>query len=447
MEVKEVKISFSDEEMESIKDIAEVIHKKLGSPDNQILNKNFIFNIFFALLSASAIGSIFEFYYEFEDEEKDKILMNLYDDLINLKKDGFASKDLIKRTETRYNYYEKAIKLRSKIQATEWKYHNLHKDTAQFIQGRELAKLLYSKTSLMNKKEKYIPCPVCNTKWLKSETENCLRCDKENDISMFIKLCTTFEIIADMDTFYECLEKNTSETLYNNWNYILSYLEKYRIDRKGSLLAYRREKYGREQFSKIVKYDRGSWRIDEDFFNFNKKYNTAFLQGTLELKFENAHNMNTEEFMKDLNKLHFTLCTKIIFSNKKIILNLFKPNMLLLKTIKADNCGLHNLDLDPQYFPELNELVIDNNEIQSYEDIKNLNKLSKLGIISIYGNPIENTLDIYRLEKEFFKINIRYSYRRKFISKDRIKFEEDPDVKEIMEKNIDFNESDNENIK
>ena len=55
-----------------------------------------------------------------------------------------------------------------------------------------------------------------------------------------------------------------------------------------------------------------------------------------------------------------------------------------------------------------------------------------------------------KLKKEkqinFTKVNIRYSYLRKFLSKDIIKYEDDSEVKEIMKNNIDFSVTENENI-
>ena len=223
MDIKEVKHSFSNEELQQIKEVSDDIFEKLESPNNKIITKNFVFEIFLALIISIPLPNIFDFFLEHIDNNEEKWLLNLYNDLLNLQKINFFSKDLKKRIFSKHEYYEKVFKIRVKIQNFEFNYHNLGGSTANFLRAREILNIEFNhinKNKLGN-----IKCLNCNTKWLFSETDKCPTCEKENDLEMYIIISNFFKVVGDMTKFYEVLDPKTMDTLCDNWIYIQNYFK------------------------------------------------------------------------------------------------------------------------------------------------------------------------------------------------------------------------------
>ena len=376
----------------------------------------------------------------------DTIVENWYQDFSHVEQTGFKSNDLKKRVLAKYEYYKKAFKLRCKIHNVIWDYRDLHKSLRNFIEGREIILLSYDKVSKMNRKD-YVPCISCGTKWLENDQDNCPRCDKMNDIGMFIKLSNYFCVLGDMNTFYDSLDEKTSQILYDNWDYILKFFEKKRRKNYHNTWNFKKREYGIEQYNKIIKVEGGEWGLDPVIKEINKKYNVALIEGTKTIDFSHATNCRTEDFLEDLCRIRFPFCETLIFPQVPIksVLSLFKPDMRWLKVIIAKGCGIKEANLKAEFFPKLHELNLDDNLISKYDDVKELIKIDSLKIVYINNNPIELIDDIYKLEKLFDRrIDLRYSLLRKYNSKQRIDEESDPDVKRIAKEHIYFDESESE---
>lgn len=424
MEIKENEYKISNEELGKIREIAGEIYKEMGSPVTNFLDKNLIINIYITLIISIPFPNIFEIFKKIE-KNKDNELKFLYDDLINLKKENFSSKDFKKKIYAKYNYYEKAFKIRCKIQNFEYNYHNLGKDIANFIQAREFIKIQYNYIS--TKKIGDISCKICNTKWLKEENEECPTCKKENDIAMFVILSSFFNVISDMENFFNNLDKETENKLFDNWGKIKLFLKKQNKIKNNKNWYNKIKEYGKAQYNKIIKLDKEN-EINEKFLNFNKKYNLALTKDIEEIDLSDAKNINVETFFKDLNELDLYNCKKITFPQKHFNINNFKPNAPNLEIIKATNGFLKEINLDENFFKKLRILNLENNQIQCFKDLENLKKIKTLKLITLLGNPIEVNTEIYKLEEYLKDIEIRYDYRRLYI-KYNIKYDDSSDEK------------------
>ena len=189
MEVYENYNKYNEEEMELIKEISDQFFIQIGSPENKIITKKLFFDIYIALIISIPFPNIFEIYEEI-DREKDKILQNLYDDFLNLKKINFSSKDFKKKIQNKSDYYERAYKIRIKIQNCEFNYHNLAKGTVQFVQAREIIKI--QNEYIQKNKIGDIQCQGCGTKWLNNEKDKCPVCEKEEDLNMYLTFVNFF---------------------------------------------------------------------------------------------------------------------------------------------------------------------------------------------------------------------------------------------------------------
>jgi rubrerythrin len=225
MELKEHK-ELSSEEIGAIREVSDDLFEQLSSKNSKIITKDLVFHIYLALVISIVNFDIFDFFDNDNKNINNEYFQNKYDDLINIKKDNFSAKDLKKRTEAKYNYYERAIKIRSEIQNRIWSYHNLDSDTATFLRTRELTKIMYNRTKTMESKKQYYKCYVCSTKWLDNENDLCPRCEKDNDLSMFIAISNYFCVISDMDNFYKNLNPDTEKVLLDNCGYITEYFRK-----------------------------------------------------------------------------------------------------------------------------------------------------------------------------------------------------------------------------
>ena len=446
MELNENSKNFTNEEINKIKEISNDFYEELNPQDSKIITKTFVFNIFFSLVFSIPISNIFDFFDKNGKNNTEKWLQNVYDDYLNIPKKDFSAKDLKKRTESRFFYYEKAFKLRAQIQNMEWTYHNLDKDVTKFIQGRENTKLIINKVKSMEPKKEYIQCYNCSTKFLIDEKDECPRCKMDQDLSMFIKLSNIFCILGDMETFYNKLDKETTDHLINNWDKILRFFEKKRIKRNQNLWCQKRKEYGLQQYNKIIKLDGGDWGIDPDIKEFNRKYDVALLKGFLEIDLRNAKNANNPEFIKDLNMIHFPLCTKLYLPPRNIIINDLRPNMLLLNEIHANNCNIKEINLDAKYFPRLTLLFLENNKIEKYINIEKLINIKTLRVIDLHDNPIVYTKEIYISEKEmkYNDIEIRYNYQRKINPNKELEIESDEEIIKLKKKYLDWKSDDSD---
>lgn len=424
-----LEIRYSNERKEVLKEIAMDFMSQTGLKTSKILSEKVVSDIYIALVNSIQINDIFSF---FEENEKniENILKNLYDDLLNLKKINFFSKNLNLRIKSKYEYYEKAFKLRTKIQNLKFDYHKLKSSTINFLKAREITKIEYE--YIKNHEIGDIHCIGCGTKWLKSELDHCPICDKDNDLNMFLILCNFFHIIGDMNSFYKSIPEDTEKIILDNWSEIHDYFKKSTHTINDLLWQKSIKKQGYEQYMKLIKHDKG-YAISEKLFDFNAKYNTSLLDNNEILDLREAKWSNTEEFFKDLNKINFEFCKTIKFG-KRVTLSEFKPDMPNLEVIEAKECHLKEIDLDPKYFQKLRRIHIDNNEIATYESIKNLKNLPNLKVIDVHGNPIERCGELWKLDKNMENVEIRYDYRLRALDNRRVDEESDPELRSILAK-------------
>ena len=442
METK-VEITFSKKEKKELDRIIKQFYTEMEVLNQAIINYDFIYGIFIALIKSVPIKNFVKFCMVHEKYDNSEYLEILYRDYSEMEKRNWNSKDLKKRTEAKYKYYKRAFKLRCKIQNIQWTYRNLDKTIRNFIEGKEDVYIAYKKVQTMEKRD-YQCCLTCNTKWLKDDKDICPRCEKVNDLAMFIKLTNYFCILGDMQKFYDNLDDKTSKTLYDNWDYILKYFEKKRRQVYHNTWTRKVVEYGIPQYNKIIKLDDGEWALDPEFKEFNKKYNMALVSGTFQIDFNKATSVSKYDFLSDISKLRFPFCKLLVLPEIqfKSNLNLFEPNMPKLVHLIAKNCYLKEVDLKVDSFPYLKELNIDDNLIEKYDNIKNLINIESLKIVTIFGNPIEKTDEIYKAEKAFgMNIDLRYNYNRKYMTKINIDEESDSEIKEIEKKWIDFSDS------
>lgn len=446
MEVKNEK-KFNDEQMGMIHEISDQIYDELGIIESKIITKTFIFGIFLALLKSVPIPHFLTYVDNYDDENDKEYLINLYDDYQNIKKVNFFTKDIRKRIKYKYDYYKATFKIRIRIQNIDWYFHGFDKDVTKFIYAKELAYIANNHLPKMKNKE-LVCCSVCSTKWLNSSNDVCPRCSKDNDLSMFIKLSNFFMTLGDMTKFYKYLDEATSTVLYDNWNYVLSFFETQRKKRYHKKWAEMKKEYGIPQYNKIIKLEGGDHGMNPELTEFNRKYKVALVSGTQLIDLTDAKNIRNKEFFEDFNKLKFPFCAKVIFPAVKIDINEFKPNMERLKYIDAEGCEIKNINLDPVYFQSLHEINLNNNKIESYNDIINIKNIKSLKILNIAKNPIERKNDIYKLDRELEGImDVRYCYIRKYPNKAKIEEESDEEVKELKKKWLDFDESESEKSK
>ena len=443
MEIKEEEKELSKKDLEALSSIIDEVYAEIDPQSPKVISKEFVAGIFIALVKSVPIKNFVSFCQLHDKYDNTEWLENLYWDYMNLKKEDWNSKDLKKRVKGKYNYYKKAFKIRVKIHNVQWEFRNLDKGLRNFIEGKEVIYISYDKIQTMNQKN-YISCFNCKTKWLINDQDECPRCRKMNDIGMFIKLTNYFCILGDMKKFYAYLDPKTSTTLYDNWNYILSFFEKKRRQRYHYTWNQKKVEYGVEQYKKIIKFDQGDWGIGTELKEFNKKYNLALVSGSLEINFNDATNTRTEDFLADVAKLRFPLCTTLILPEVKFKsdLSTFVPIMPKLIKLVASGCFLKKINLKPKGFPSLIEINLDNNLIEKYDDIKNLINIESLRLVSIFNNPIEKSNEIYLAEEKFDRrLELRYSPTKKFNNPKYITYESDEEIKELEKKYIDFKDS------
>lgn len=410
--------------------------------------EDLIYNINKCLMFSIQYNNIFEYMIFFDEKTKEDTLENLFQNMINIKKEGFFSKNLFVRTKNKYEYYERVLNFRIKIQTIDWNYRHLAGDVNVFLQTREIIKLMYNKMKTMDHyKKDYLSCPVCSTKWLTSEKEDCIRCKEDERRTMFLRLCNVFKVLGDMEKFYNNLDKKTLAVLEDNWEEIKQYFKDIEIKRNNNIILRMKKTYGLPQYNEIIKKDGGDWRIEDDIKIFNKKYNLAVVTGTLKIDLKNATNATTQNFINDLNSIKFNFCEEFLLARKKIKLNDFKPQMRCLKYIDATGCNIKTIKLDNKYFPSLEVIILDENPIENYEDIISLTLIQSLKEISVERTIMEGNRNVYEIEKELkiFKIKLTYSsYMIGRVPKSYIKEaegEEDKQLQLLMRKRLAFDDS------
>lgn len=449
MELKEQK-ELSQEEIGMIRVISDDLYEHMSCKNSKIITKDLVFQIYLTLIISIVNLDILQIF-DYDDKNiTEKYLQDKYDDLLNIKKINFSSKDLKKRTEAKYFYYEKAIKLRSEIQNRKWSYHNLDSDAATFIRTRELTKIMYNKTKTMDSKKEYLKCYNCGTKWLENENDNCPRCDKENDLTMFVRLCDYFCVMSDMENFYNNLNKETENFILDNWAYIDEYFRKeLRRNYADWYNNIKREK-GEQQYKKICKRPDVEKTLPEEFKSFNKKYNLALEPQFLELDLRDAemyYREDKESFLNNLSTLYFPCVQNVILPERKIDFNSFKPDMPFLTKIIARGCQIKKINLDETKFKKLKYLELQRNNIETIQDIESLLKIKSLKVIDVHNNPIEEKNEIFRAEDLFSSLNkeLRYNMNVKLFKRRDIDNESDSELREIQKKYIDYDESSEEN--
>lgn len=429
MEVYENYNEFSNDEIEMIKEQADLFFDKFSNKTNKIMTRDLVFEIYLTLFISIQINNKFEFYEKsltnFEDKAK-----NLYDDLLNLKKENFTSTNLKKKIFSKYDYYEKAFKIRTKLQNCYFDYHKLKKSTSSFIQAREITKIQYeyiNKNGIGN-----IKCDICGMKWLHDPKEECPVCHQDNDLSMFISLSMYFHILGDMQTFYKRIPKETLNILLDNWDFIKKFIQRETHLIDCTLFNRDIQRWGKEQYKKIVKPHLVD-DMEESIFKLNRDHNLAVLSNAIELDLSKATNTNTDYFFNNLNRCEFLLCEKIKF-NTRIDISKFKPNMPELIEIKAENCYIKKINLDPNYFPKLRRLYIRDNEIKDLDDIQNILKIKSLKLIDITHNSFEISKDFWKFVDQANDqgIEIRYDYRLRAVNRNKIDEESDPSIQKIL---------------
>ena len=449
MELIEENSKFSKEEIDEIKRVSDIIYDDLNVLDNRIITKNFIFYLVLALISSIPIPSIISYLNKHDNENNEKYILNLYNEYKFLKKENFNSKNIQIKTKAKYEYYEKAFQKRIRIQNINWDYAFLDRDVSSFIQAREIIKITYFNIKNLTKKD-YLPCPICSTKWLKNLQEDCPRCSKQDELTMFIKISNILCILGDMDLFYKNLEKKTKAILYDNWKHVLSFFENKRNKRKHTLWSYYRSEYGINQYNKIIKIEGGEWGHDKNLIEFNKKHNLALVEGTIKIDLSEGTGFKNDNFLDNLEKIRFPFCDTLTLPAVPLDskLNNFKPNIPKLINLDASNCLIKEINLKKDFFPLLRKINLDNNLIEKYENIKDLKNIETLRLIDLNNNPIEKTNEIFRTEKLFGRsIEIRYNTLRKYNNTKWIDEETDEDLKRIAKENIYFNESESEKSK
>lgn len=433
---------YSKEELGQIREVSDDIFNEMNLPSTKLVSRELVYHIYLALLISIPLPNVFNYFKEVDNNnDPQKYLQDLYDDLLNTPKPSKRSRDFSKRVESSWEYYEKSFRLRSKIQNYEYNYHNLGSTTANFLQGREKVKI--QREALRKGKKGDICCLGCNTKWLNNDKDNCPICEKEEDINMFIILANFFCVVGDMSQFYSSLHHNTYEYLCDHWNDLKTLFKRKNKDKNTKWWTKMTAEYGRPQYNKIIKLDGGDWKSNKDFLTFNSKYKLALTPDMEELDLREAKNVSYSDFTIDLSNVEAPPSKKIKMPEKKINLDLFKPKMENLVELHANYCGLRTINLDPSFFPSLTRLYLQHNDIEYTKDIISLIKIKSLRLIDVLGNPIEKSNEIYNLEEEFqkFNIEVRYNPNKKYLSRAKIDEESDPEVKKILQENIDFDVS------
>jgi len=435
MELNEGEKSIRQEDLALIRDISEQYWAESGSPMGQIIKKDLFFNILLALLLSIPIPNFFEFLAEKDENSANDWLKTRYEDLLNLRKVDFSSRDLKKKIEGKFFYYERAFKIRCEIQSYSYDYHGLDKTAANFIRARETIRAQKEqKDSMGLGKEE---CYTCGAKWLKEKKGFCKVCEEEKQREAYIVIAGFFNVIGDSNTFWNNLGKDAEDALSDHWKEIKAFMQNERNRKKSLAYVTKVRKYGEKQYKEIIKPNGEEPELlDKDLIEFNRKYGVALLQDAVVVNLTDSKNAFDKDFIYNLCMLDFPLCEKLSLPPRHIDINDLKPKMPQLIELRAENCKIKQIELDANFFPKLRRIYLNNNEIEDEMDFRNLNRIKNLKLIVLAGNPIERKDEIWAIKKKWGDnhIEIRLHPQREFPSYKHREEESDSSIAEGMEK-------------
>ncbi len=456
----QAKRNYTHEQISNLREISDSFWANTGASEGQIINKEFFFQVFLALILSIPGMDFFEIQEKYsekpemppkkeendpkkrkngaqEEEEKpenpENELKNLFYALTKVSDKGTKSKLLLQRTEAKSRYYEECYAIRVIIQNFDYNFCGLGASTSNFLQGREFTKV--QKDQIKTYGIGPEKCLGCSTKWLHEKYGKCLRCENDNSINFFVSMCCYFQVLGDNERFWLFLDPVINQKIADHGEEIKEFFRSTRTNFNRKRWNELRKEYGEKQLSKIVK-EGGVDYVDSkpDFKEFNRKYDLALLEGMKELDLREAKNATKEEFCEELSMLNFPYVKKIIFPQRKININAFKPNMGNLEILIARGCQIKQIELDPEYFFNLYTIDLEYNEIEEFLDFRNLTRIQSLKFIKIAENPIEYKDEIYDAQRILFnsyKIELQFSINRMYHRK-KIEEESDEEIRSAM---------------
>lgn len=414
------------------------------------IDSDLIVHLCLGIYNSTIFYNPIKFHDDVDKKGAENYLMNRYNELINLKKTGFDSRNPATRIKSKYEYYHNAFELRSKIQNYEFDYHHLDKDICKFSKAREITRIIYHWTQKNGIGD--VSCPVCNTKILKNELDECPVCKKEKDITLFTALECYFAILGDMHNFYHSLSERIYKKLWDNYDEVLKAFQ--RVIKVYNSQKYRERiaLYGPKQFRDLV-IQKGILEIEPRLIRFNKKYNLSLTYDDAIIDLSVAKCMINRyamkyEFLPEFCSLPFSVCKKLIMPKFKFNTKDLKVDMPYLEILDLSFCNLYELQLNSENFESLKTIYLTGNNFDTYDSIKCLVKFPKLKYIDIHDTPLEKKPDLYDALEAFkdIKMYLLYNAKDRRVCKERISDEEDEDVKSILKKDIDFSiSSDDDN--
>ena len=111
----------------------------------------------------------------------------------------------------------------------------------------------------------------------------------------------------------------------------------------------------------------------------------------------------------DFCRLPFYNCEKLIVPSKVLNLKELKPSMNKLRILDISDCNIKKLELDSDYFLTLEIIFLNDNNIETTEDLLCLKSFKRLEKIYLFNNPIsKNKNEINKLSNELLNIEIIY---------------------------------------
>lgn len=456
----EAKRNYSSEQLANLREISDGFWAETEEKEGKILNKEFFFQVFLALILSIPSMDFFDIQEKYSekpemgykktkndpnrsenspisDEEKpespENELKNLFYALTKVSDKGTKSKLLLKRTEAKSRYYEECYKYRVILQNYDYNFCGLGTNTSNFLQGREITKIQMEQIKKFGIGPK--TCEGCGTKWLQEDKNECLKCDNENSINFYISMACFFQVIGDSERFWLFLDEKTNNIIADNGEIIKEFFRRNKNKITSKKFNEFKRQYGAKQFKELVNVHGVEYVENKpDFLEFNKKYDLALTGGETELNLLEAKNANKIEFTEELSLLHFPFVLKLVFPQRKIDINAFKPDMRNLTRLVAQNCHISQIDLDPDYFLSLYLIDLEENEIKTLYDFIALKKIESLKIIKLAKNPIEETNEIFTAKRVLAqeKKEVQFSVNRMFNFKRDIEDESDSEIQSAI---------------
>ena len=96
---------------------------------------------------------------------------------------------------------------------------------------------------------------------------------------------------------------------------------------------------------------------------------------------------------KDISRIYFNNCTDLYLPSMSVKLSELRPKMKNLKRLYIHNSRIRTLRLDPSFFQNLELLSLVNNNIHTYNDIKDfISNIPRLKKINLDNNPIKTNV-------------------------------------------------------